>query len=274
MNIQRQLLSPFSPAIHPVLIKRTSTVEPNITPTPPQPSSTDHPLPPGPLDAPLTKTWNRFIDIPSHENPRYTNKAHLVDGANSTIFQAFDTNLNRSVVIKSFDSKILAAKTPQQRDNLRAVSRVQHSHVVTTYDLENGPTGSSIIMEYIRGENLETSVTHRIFDLERFLRFARQSLEGLLSIHRSGVLHLGIKSANLMLATQGAAAIESAKIVGFSRAQIIDPHYGNIGHIIGPKSDIRCTAPEQLSCSLVNQKTDLYALGCCFYYAPPLMVAT
>jgi len=262
MSIQRKLLFPGTPTSFPLLSRRHS----NLSPAPP--ATTQVILPPESLDAPSsTILVPSFQSLSLHDPARYYGKTFLAPGANSTVFQAFDTKLQRPVAIKSFCSDSLAAKTPVQLANLSSVTRVQHSHVVSTYDLGHDENGSYIAMELVQGETLNQISKRTLFDLNRFQRFARQSIEGVHAIHQAGVLHLGIKPSNIMLSNSEVTGLESTKIVGFSRAQAMDFEFGNIGHIIGANSDIRCTAPELLSCAQVTEKTDLYSLGCCFYRA-------
>jgi len=67
------------------------------------------------------------------------------------------------------------------------------------------------------------------------------------------------------MVTQNANGRRTAKIIDFDRAQLVQGAEGNFPRGLGPNCSIYCAAPEQLTNDQVDQRTDLYSLGCVFY---------
>jgi serine/threonine protein kinase len=100
-----------------------------------------------------------------------------------------------------------------------------------------------------------------------FKELAQQTLEGLLSAHQHHVLHRDIKPENIKVERLPGGRMQS-KIIDFglaraglrARKQTEDQD----GTVMG---SIFYMAPEQLTREPVDERTDLYSLGCVFYEA-------
>jgi len=139
---------------------------------------------------------------------------------------------------------------------------VQHTNVVSTYDAGVDEGGKFMVMELVNGEDLERRLMRGALDLNRFTELAIQTLEGVASIHDAGLLHLDIKPANIMISRAGEVRnVHKMVDFGRSRPKGDNPKGG------GLSGSIYCTSPEYLSEKEVDERADLYSLGCVFYTA-------
>jgi serine/threonine protein kinase len=83
----------------------------------------------------------------------------------------------------------------------RRLRGLDNPHIVKVYDLfeENGT--AYYVMDYVDGENLSTRLARTNTPLaeKTVLNYLNQILDGLHAIHNSGMLHLDIKPANIMV---------------------------------------------------------------------------
>lgn len=83
----------------------------------------------------------------------------------------------------------------------RRLRGLDNPHIVKVYDLfeENGT--AYYVMDYVDGENLSTRLARTNTPLaeKTVLNYLNQILDGLQAIHNSGMLHLDIKPANIMV---------------------------------------------------------------------------
>jgi len=100
----------------------------------------------------------------------------------------------------------------------------------------------------------------------RFVDFAIQALEGLMATHDGGLLHLDLKPSNIMMSRQ-ASGRSIVKLVDYGRAKVIEDEAGRRPSGLGMDGSIYFAAPEQLLSQELDSRTDLYSMGCVFYWA-------
>ena len=96
---------------------------------------------------------------------RFIIKDILGKGAQGIVYLATDPSLDRQVAIKSV---ILSDKFRQQ-DNIenllqeaRTVSQLQHSNIVSIYDVGDNPLEPYLVLEYIEGQTLKARLNNQI----------------------------------------------------------------------------------------------------------------
>lgn len=202
-------------------------------------------------------------------SPRYEFLEHLGQGGAGTVYKAWDSKLQRAVAIK----KLLP---PEKRggegvgtDLLKeasALSALQHPNVVSVYDVEHLDESLCVIMEFINGETLETTMKRGALNRTDFASVAKQSLEGLIAAHRLGIQHRDIKPSNIMVnwLPNGDFLV---KLLDFGLADFT--HHPHLQVMEGENSiygTVQFMAPEQFTRNPVDVRTDLYSLGCVLYY--------
>ena len=175
--------------------------------------------------------------------------------------------MRRNVALKRFKS---ISRTDKDRDytlEMKSASHISHPYVVSIYDADVDEKGRYIAMELIEGFNMEEAIKLRElnFDINRFINFAEQALEGLEATHKAGLLHLDLKPSNIMLSEQGGGR-DIIKLIDYGRAQLIQDEDGYPPKGRGLEGSIFFCSPEQILKEDLDVRTDLYALGTVFYW--------
>ena len=203
-------------------------------------------------------------------NERYQMLAPIAEGGLGTVFRARDTQTGREVAVK----RILTGKSGGCGTAVDALIRearqqslVQHPNIVAVYDFDVDAAGGFIVMELAQGENLEDVIMRGALTAAEFDALVRQTLDGMRAVHAKGILHLDLKPGNLMLQRLPAGGLQ-VKILDFGLAKAVPPKGGlKVPPGSGLLGSVHFMAPEQFEGTAVDARTDIYALGCLFYYA-------
>jgi hypothetical protein len=150
----------------------------------------------------------------------------------------------------------------------RAVSQLCHPNIVLAYDANEIEGVLFLAMEYIDGLSLDAVVRQR-GPLPAGLACAmmRQAALALQYAHEKGMVHRDIKPANLLIARGPAPLV---KVVDFGLARL---HDGSAHTLMLQKDKSFVGTPDYVSpeqaCDIhsVDIRSDLYSLGCTFYFA-------
>lgn len=202
---------------------------------------------------------------------RYEIRGKLGKGGMSAVYRAFDSVMGREVAIKRL--------LPLEETNLNedagdvlaseaaALARFQHPNIVTVYAFETDSDGPYVVMELVDGEDLHHVLQAGALSLEDFLDIAVQCLEPLVSASELNLMHRDIKPGNIML-TMTPSERFLVKILDFGLAKFSQqPSTQTLDQAGSFLGSIDYIAPEQLELMPLDQRTDLYSLGCVFYYA-------
>ena len=114
-----------------------------------------------------------------------------------------------------------------------------------------------IAMTYYPGETLKQKIEKGRLPTEQALGITRQVAEGLAVAHRHGIVHRDVKTANILLTTDG-----TVKIVDFGVAKVTGADATGTGKVMGT---VAYMSPEQVQGKRVDHRTDLWSLGVVLY---------
>lgn len=188
----------------------------------------------------------------------------LGTGAMGAVFRALQVSLKREVALKTVRPSLLDDPDARARfeREARAMMRVRHPNVIEVLDA--GVLGGQpyIAMELIRGRTIhELAATEPV----RVRRMAdavfAQVLDGVAALHEAGLVHRDLKPHNVMVTDEGRAVVMDLGLVaddGPNRTRLTEtglavgtPHY---------------LAPETIASGLSSPATDVWALGCLYFY--------
>lgn len=179
---------------------------------------------------------------------RYRVEGSLGRGGFGTVVKAYDTQLQRTVAIKSLLAG-LSTTNPTQYQQLeerfkreaQAGSRMGvHPNIVTVHDQVMAPDGTLyLILEYIANGTLADRLRRGALLPPEALQVPEDAARGLLAAHTHGIVHRDIKPANLFLTADG-----HAKVGDFGIAQI-DDLSGRTSTTIGHPGTPLYMSPEQ-----------------------------
>ena len=156
----------------------------------------------------------------------------------------------------------LAANPNARRRFLReaqAAAAVSHPHVVTIHAVDEDKL-PYLVMECVVGQSLQEKLDRAgAMRLTEILRIGRQVAEGLAAAHEQGLIHRDIKPANILLEN----GVERVKITDFGLARAVDDvAITRTGEVSGTPQYM---SPEQARGEQVDQRSDLFSLGCVLY---------
>lgn len=203
---------------------------------------------------------------------RYKFLEELGAGGAGAVYKAFDTQLDRYVAVKRLLSKEDAEKDTANSDRLQkeaaSLATLQHPNIVSVFDIASDEKGFFMVMELLEGETLADWMHGDPMNLKDFYELATQSLEAILTAHHKNILHRDLKPENIKVTRLPGGRLQ-AKILDFGLARIMKGNSRKMtedqdGNVTG---SIYYMAPEQLKRDPVDERTDLYAIGCVFYHA-------
>jgi serine/threonine-protein kinase len=203
---------------------------------------------------------------------RYEATRLLGEGGMGRVFLARQLDLpDRQVVIKVMHDHIAADVKFRERfqREIQLMGKFQHPYAVTLYDFSlDDPQGPCIIMEYVRGVNLDSLLGRNgRFTPSRVGRLLGQLCEVLQAAHDRGIIHRDIKPANLMVVDADTPR-EKVKVMDFGLAKTIDASTlkkigdANVDFAIGTPAYL---CPEQVRGEPQDHRGDLYSVGVMVY---------
>lgn len=215
-----------------------------------------------------TTTYNIQNNIPPEELllGRYRILKDHSQGGFGSVKVCWDRRLTREVAIKciplsEIDNPYINTTMREALTEARTCSMLSHPNIVTVHDFEVEGDMAYIVMEYLEGMNLEEIInsieggcltgceTAYVLDcVSSALSYA----------HQNNVLHLDIKPANIIVTTDGRIKITDFGMASLSSAAgYADSRGGTVGYM----------PPEQIEGDLVDERTDIFALGCVIWKA-------
>ncbi len=165
--------------------------------------------------------------------------------------------------------KVLTVGSHKIRDRLIQEGKVQaqlrHVNVVAVTDVLDVDGSPGLLMEYVEGPALDTWLLGKRLDVDEAERLFRGILDGVQRAHQLGIVHRDLKPANVMLSEGPDGWIPKVTDFGLAKAlqEEGDIQRTRTGMPMGTPSYM---SPEQIrDAKGVDQRTDIFALGCILY---------
>jgi tRNA A-37 threonylcarbamoyl transferase component Bud32 len=188
--------------------------------------------------------------------------ASVAIGGMGIVLKARDPGLNRIVALKILPPALAANSLARARfiREARAAAAVVHEHVVPIYAVDECAGLPYLVMQFIEGRPLSERIRATgALRLEEILRIGAQTASGLSAAHAQGLIHRDVKPGNILLEN----GVERVKITDFGLARATDDSsLTREGYIAGTPEYM---SPEQARNEPVDQRADLFSLGCVLY---------
>jgi eukaryotic-like serine/threonine-protein kinase len=186
----------------------------------------------------------------------------LGKGGMAMVFMAEDTVLERTVALKVMRPEMARADLAAQRFMREAqiMARLHNDHVVTIFEVGREGACPFLAMELLRGEPLDLWLANNRPSFDRVLQMGLQIARGLAAAHQAGLIHRDIKPANIWV-EEPAGRI---KVLDFGLARPVRDSgvLTHAGAVVGTPAYM---APEQAEGESVDERSDLFGLGCVLY---------
>ena len=194
---------------------------------------------------------------------RYRIVRNIAEGGMATVYEAVDERLGRTVAIKVMHTQLAKGPHREQfverfRREANSAASIANPHIVQVYDTGEFNGLDFLVMEYVHGVNLRHEMNAQgTFSVRETLRVVAETLDGLASAHRAGVVHRDIKPHNIMILKDG-----SVKVADFGIARVSSAQNTLTREALG---SVHYISPEQAKGAQVDCRADLYSLGVVMY---------
>ena len=212
------------------------------------------------------------IDLTGRTLGRYEILAKLGAGGMGEVYRARDTRLKREVALKVLPSKWTRDIDRKRRfeQEARAASALNHSNIVTIYDIDEIEGVNVIAMEYVTGKALDHLIPRQGLPLQHALKYGIEIAAALAAAHAAGIVHRDLKPSNVMVSDTG-----QVKVLDFGLAKLTEQVTAGEdeptvtlrpeteeGAIIGTVSYM---SPEQAEGKPVDARSDIFSFGSMLY---------
>ena len=191
-------------------------------------------------------------------------------GGMGVVYLAKNIQMDRLEVLKVLNERLLDHAGAKERflREIRAVSKLSHTNIVTSYSILQLDELMVFAMEYVPGIDLH-QYTHKYKPLPVGLAcsFAKQIAAGLQHAHEKGLVHRDIKPSNIIVYKSDGQL--QLKILDFGLAKATSEEgkadgLTEDGTMLGTPEYM---SPEQsLDAAQADIRADIYSLGCTLYF--------
>jgi serine/threonine-protein kinase len=139
-------------------------------------------------------------------------------------------------------------------------SQMEHPSIVKMYASFEENANLYLVMEYIEGETIEQYIRQRgAIEESEAIRLTCEILSALGYAHQKGFVHRDIKPSNIMIRQDGSVCLLDfgiAKDMNSTGLTVGQATIGTDGYM----------SPEQAGGYNIDHRTDIYSLGCVFFY--------
>jgi serine/threonine protein kinase len=209
-------------------------------------------MPADPSSASLPESWGRLRIL-----------GRLGQGSFGDVFRAFDPDLEREVALKL--RRPTGAGTDHEGDRFineaRRLAKVKHPNVLVVHGVDRLDGQVGIWCEFIKGKTLEQWLReHGPLGAQEAALIGADLCRALAAVHRAGLVHRDVKSANVMREEGGRIVLMDFGCVG---ERIAAGGANPSGFVYGTPLYM---APEQLNGARPAPAADIYSLGVLLYH--------
>ena len=196
---------------------------------------------------------------------KFTLQRVIAAGGMGTVFEAWDTFIERRVALKLMHPNLVDDKTAvaRFRREAQATARVRHPNVVDVLEVGMRRDGAFyMVQELLTGKTVKEVVSaKKLLSPEQALGISIPIMGALSAAHVMGIVHRDIKPDNIVLTTSTSGEIVP-KIIDFGVAKVAREanrqSITQLGTILGTPYYM---APEQVTGDAVDARADVWSLA-------------
>ncbi len=189
---------------------------------------------------------------------KYVIVERLGSGGEAIVYKGHDPLLDRYVAIKQVVPQLATEEkfAKRFREVVRHLARLDSDHVVTIFELMEEGGGLFVVMEFVEGHTIETSLSEQPgpADPKAVVQVIWRIASGLSAIHKSGIVHRDIKPGNIIIG-EGLRVKITDFGVAARAGQAVSMRLGTTKYM----------APELFAGAEADARADIYSLGMIAY---------
>lgn len=187
----------------------------------------------------------------------YRLELEISRGPTASVYRVTAPGNGQPVAIKVFHARIHADPrfAIRFREHLRRLVGLSHANLVKVLDYGVDRDRYYIVMEWVEGVDLGTYITEfGPLPSALCIYIARQVCASLDAIHQHGLIHQGVKPANVLLTAEG-----QVKVVDVGLSGLLSESGLSKTHVM--LSGVGYISPEQARGKQLTPQSDIYSLG-------------
>lgn len=203
--------------------------------------------------------WNDLIGL---QVGQYKVIEELGRGGAARVFRAYDEEQNRMVAFK-----VLPIESDDRLSFMRRFSReaeairsLNHPNIVPVYGSGETDDFVYLVLRLLEGGTLRKRIASQRLSTQEACQYTIQIAHALHHAHQQGIIHRDVKPSNMLLDNERPGAI---LLSDFGTAKILNMRgLTKTGSTVGTPEYM---SPEQAQGKEVDQRADIYSLGCTLY---------
>jgi tetratricopeptide (TPR) repeat protein len=208
---------------------------------------------------------------------RFRLQEKIGSGGMAHVYKAVQLSTGREVAIKFISeigdvSGVSKIQVDRFKSECSSIAKMSHPNIVSVLDFGVDEGQPYIVMDYVDGSNLAGLIERSPLQFEYLLRIMKAVCDGLSHAHSKGIIHRDLKPSNIMIAKESSGQT-IVKIVDFGIAKQSAPPEASqqgrpaltrSGELLGSPVYM---SPEQCMGHSLDQRSDIYSLGCSMFEA-------
>ena len=193
---------------------------------------------------------------------RYRIGRELGSGGMAMVYRAHDLRHDRAVAIKILRAEVAAALGRERfLREITVTAGLDHPHILPLLDSGEAAGVLYYVMPCVEGESLRERLRREAsLPVREALAIARELADALQYAHDAGIIHRDVKPENILLAGGHARLADFG--IAQANATTPGPALTQTGFVIGTT---RYMSPEQALGLPLDNRSDIYSLGCVVY---------
>ncbi|HEY0364699.1 MAG TPA: protein kinase [Solirubrobacteraceae bacterium] len=185
-------------------------------------------------------------------------------GGMGVVYKATQLGLDRPVALKVVAAGLLGDPRIRERflRESRAAAAIEHPNVIPIHDYGECHGRAYIAMRFVDGEDLRERVTATgPLAPEHAAAIVAHVADALDAAHDAGLVHRDVKPANILLGAHDQVYLSDFGLASHALSE------GGLTSPGGWVGTMDFMAPEQIRGEPIDQRADVYALGCVLHFA-------
>lgn len=218
--------------------------------------------------APVTKS----LHIGQMFENKYRIDRQLGVGGAGKVYAAEHVMMARPVALKLMHRNLLSDPIVMQsfRKEAMSIACLDHENIIRLYDFGiSSQQEPYLIMELFEGENLRDILVkqHHLTPAE-FCAIFSQICKALNSAHSHNIIHCDIKPSNILVRNRDGVMVAKLVDFGLAKSTEVDKKMTDSKTSEGTVSGTApYMSPEQCTGQVLDERTDIYSLGCVMFEA-------